>query len=255
MKAAFKQLEKIKLRLKHHASSFTAILFPAGCFSCGALLLEKDGLCHICWGKLSFFSPPWCDKCGHQGVPRVIKHACQSCIHHHRAYDKLRAGIKFNGTSKDLIHQFKYYDKTILASLLSRLALRSVTEFSDANIIIPVPIHNNKLKQRKYNQSSLLAKEIAKLIGKPVMVDLLKRVKDTQSQVGLTSNLRHNNVKDAFKVSPKYYTLLKGKNVILVDDVISTGATAHECSKSLKEAGASSVYVICVARNDITLEK
>jgi len=153
--------------------------------------------------------------------------------------------------SKELIHQFKYYDKTILAPLLVRLAQRSAAEFADADIIAPVPIHRNKLRQRKYNQAALLVKELGKVMDKPCNMELLQRAKETKSQVGLSSVMRRHNVRDAFIVNPKYAGLLVGKIVVLVDDVISTGATAHECARALKDAGAMAVYVLCIARNEI----
>ena len=250
MQMNFKQLKKIKLAIGRYVSALISALFPAGCFSCGASLMDKDGLCHVCWSNLTFFSPPWCEKCGKSGEDRNLKNYCKGCIHHHRAYDKLRTGVKFDNVSKELIHQFKYYDKTILAPLLSNLATRCVADFSDVDMILPVPIHVNKLKQRKYNQASLIAVELGKTMNKPVYMSALQRVKETESQVGLTSIMRSRNVENAFKVSSKNHAMFANKIVLLVDDVISTGATAHECAKCLKSYGAASVYVICVARND-----
>lgn len=234
-----------------YVAKIIELLFPARCASCQIPLLEGGGLCHVCWDQLSFCSPPWCEKCGAPGDPRVLKHAaCKGCIHHHRAYDKLRTGVKFTELSKELIHQFKYYDKTNLAPLLSKLAQRSAIEFADADIIAPIPIHRNKLRQRQYNQAALLAKEVGEIVDKPCMMDLLRRIKETRSQVGLSKIMRRHNVRDAFAVNDKYKNLIVGKKVVLIDDVISTGATAHECAKCLKEEGAAMVYVLCIARND-----
>lgn len=229
------------------------MLFPASCISCNATLLEGTGLCNNCWSDLKFISPPWCEKCGIPKPNSIFnKESCNGCIHRRKSYDKLRTGLMFEGPIKKLIHQFKYGDDTTLAPLLSRLSYRSAQDLSDADIVIPVPIHGSKLKKRKYNQAALLSKEISKMLDKECIVDFLERIKETKSQVGLSKMKRIRNVKKAFILNQKYKKHINGKKILLIDDVISTGSTADECSKCLKESGAASVYVLCVARNEVS---
>ena len=193
-------------------SKIIEIIFPASCISCNAPLLEGSGLCNECWSDLKFISPPWCEKCG---IPKpnsiISKASCKGCIHYRKSYDKLRTGVLFEGSIKKLIYQFKYADDTTLAPLLSRLASRSAYDLSDADIVIPVPIHGSKLKKRKYNQAVLLCKEFAKIIGKECIVDFLERIKETKSQVGLSKMMRIRNVKKAFIINQKYKEYVRGR--------------------------------------------
>lgn len=237
-------------------SKIVEILFPAACPSCDAVLLEGSGLCSECWNKIKFSSPPWCNKCGDsKGVGSFSNISCEGCIHYRKSYDKLRTGVVFDDIVRALLHKFKYNDCIMLSRLLASLAYRSASDFGDIDIIIPVPIHKSKLKKRKYNQAALLSKEIGHMLGKPYCIDLLKRVKDTVSQVGLSKKMRTKNVRKAFCVNVKRKNLILGKKILLVDDVISTGSTVDECSRCLKENGADSVYVLCIARNEVYRDK
>jgi ComF family protein len=229
------------------------ILFPAVCISCNSPTFSGSGLCHDCWSQLEIYSPPWCGKCGKQTNSKIDYLSCNGCIHRNRAYDKLRTGINFEHSAKDLIHQLKYKDKTNFSKLLSALASRSARDFADADIIAPIPLHPRKMIIRKYNQSVLLAYEFSRILRVKPYMQLLLRIKETRSQVGLSSIMRRFNMRDAFEVNKEYLSLIKNKKVILVDDVISTGATAHEGAKCLKKAGASLVYVLCIARNELNL--
>ena len=145
-----------------------------------------------------------------------------------------------------LVHDLKYNNKKYIASTFGKMLFDCYEKNKfDFDFIVPVPLHKVRQVKRGYNQSELIANEFAKHVGKEVKVDVLSRVKQTPSQVGLKYAQRQDNLKDAFKV--KNRTGLKGKVVLLIDDVFTTGATSSYCSEVLLKAGASAVYVLCVA--------
>lgn len=227
------------------------LIFPSMCWGCDDKLLEGNGLCNQCWNDIKLYSSVCCSKCGKQGVNTCMGNEYQKCSYRDQSYDKLRAGSKFGGVVRKLIHNFKYNDKTELAALLVKLTNHVLIDLQDADVIIPVPIHSKKLRKRRYNQSALLAKEVAKIIGKKYCLSAMKRIKNTVNQITLKKSLRRQNVKSAFEVDKGHIDELKGKKVILIDDVVSTGYTVDECARCLKKVGVIEVYVLCIARNEV----
>ncbi len=151
--------------------------------------------------------------------------------------------------SRDMVLGFKHADKTELAQMFAQWMARAGSELlSDSDMIIPVPLHRLRLLQRRFNQSALLAKSLAPLVHKPSHMLILKRHKATPSQGGLNARRRYKNVAGAFSISPKAAAMIAGKKILLVDDVLTTGATVNACSKVLINAGALQVDVITLCR-------
>ncbi len=216
------------------------LLFPPRCVSC-----ERSGgwICPACHQEIEFVRPPLCPSCGQAtSSPRT----CPSC---HRAppqIDGIRAVAYLEDPVRTAIHRFKYSNLRSLAPVLGKLAGDYLTQNQlPVDVIVPVPLHPRRLKERGYNQAALLAKEIQTALGIPLMDDSLVRVKSTTPQVGLSAPQRRENVTGAFRCIDSG---LEGQRVLLVDDVCTTGATLEACSIALRQAGAREVWGLVLAR-------
>ncbi len=174
---------------------------------------------------------------------------CSECIADTPEFDKARFVFKYNDVSGKMITGLKYTDKTPYAKTLAKFMSNKIKELSDdLDIIVSVPLHPKKLIARKYNQSALLANKLGQLTGRKVNNLILQKVKNIQPQASLTRKERLANAKGAYAAHPKYKDIIAGKNILLVDDVITTGATANECAKILKRNGAAKVYLLTAAK-------
>jgi len=161
----------------------------------------------------------------------------------------VRSVVRFDDFSARIVHALKYNDHTELAPALARLMVNASDEvINNTDYIVPVPLHPKRLRQRKFNQAQLLAKFISRATGIKTIPDLLIRTKDIPSQSGLNRRQRIANVCDAFSIDQRNAHLIRGSRIIIVDDVITTGATLSECSKCLLQAGSSKVYGLSFAR-------
>jgi ComF family protein len=210
----------------------------------------SDGLCPACWSKLSFIAPPYCERLGipfaYDPGPGVLS---MEAIADPPAYYRARAAVRFDDVARTLVHALKYGDRLDLAPMMGRwmaTAGRSLTAEADA--IIPVPLHWRRYWARRFNQSALLAEAIAKASQVPLVLGALRRVKATPQQVGLSQSARALNVQGAFRVSPSGKAAVAGRRLILVDDVITTGATVDASARALLRAGAAEVNVLTFAR-------
>jgi ComF family protein len=229
------------------------ILFPPRCFSCGEMVGEHGNICGECWSGVDFISAPLCRCCG---MPFELDTAegeeCMPCLQSPPPYAAARAVFRYEGDSRRLITGYKYYDRTLASPMFARWMARAGAELlAQAEVIVPVPLHRRRLVQRRYNQSALLALALGKATQKPVLVDALKRTRHTPQQAGLTREQRQENVKDAFAVNTRHKDMLSDKAVLLVDDVLTTGATLNACTQALLERGAKAVYVLTVARTTL----
>jgi ComF family protein len=204
----------------------------------------------VCWSKLSFIAPPYCERLGipfaYDPGPGVLS---MEAIADPPAYRHARAAVRFDDVARTLVHALKYGDRLDLAPMMGRwmaTAGRSLTAEADA--IIPVPLHWRRYWARRFNQSALLAEAIAKASRVPLILGALKRVKATPQQVGLSQSARALNVQGAFRVGPPGKAAVAGRRLILVDDVITTGATVDACARALLRAGAAEVNVLAFAR-------
>jgi ComF family protein len=225
------------------------VALPQLCASCREPV-GSDGLCPACWSKLSFIAPPYCERLGipfaYDPGPGVLS---MEAIADPPAYRRARAAVRFDDVARTLVHAFKYGDRLDLAPMMGRwmaTAGRSLTAEADA--IIPVPLHWRRYWARRFNQSALLAEAIASASQVPLVLGALKRVKATPQQVGLSQSARALNVQGAFQVSPSGKAAITGRCLILVDDVITTGATIDACARALLRAGAAEVNVLTFAR-------
>lgn len=232
-------------------SGLAGLLFPPKCAICGTGT-ERDGFCDNCLARVSFITSPMCPKCGlPYPVEEGVDHLCAECI-----AESTREGQHFSvarsaGIYKDnilkLVHRFKYGRKMsagrLLGSIMAKRA-EGLFEIRQYDIMVPVPLHRQRLKQRGFNQSLFLARELARAFAIPVDFESLKRTRDTGPQVDLGGDERRDNVKGAFEAADA----VKGKKVLLIDDVLTTGSTARECARALVSKGALDVAVYTAAR-------
>lgn len=225
-------------------------VLPPRCLKCGMLVSSPESLCAACWLGLRFLSEPCCACCGYPFEIDVTDGAlCASCSATPPLYGRARAALAYDAGCKDLILSFKHADRTELAKPFARwMALAGRQLLTESDLIIPVPLHWQRLLSRRYNQAALLAAVLGRLSGKPVVPDLLHRRRATAKQGHLSRLGRQRNVKGAFALRQPGKVDLAGKRILLVDDVITTGATVDGCCRILLAAGAASVDVLALAQ-------
>ncbi len=226
------------------------LLLPPVCISCRARIETHGLLCGDCFAKIDFIAPPLCARLG-VPLPYDAGEPCLSAaaIASPPVYDRARAVARYSETMRDLVQSFKYRDRQEGLRLFGRWLTHAGAELlADADLLVPVPLYRSRLWWRRFNQSALLAQGVSQLSGVPADCFLLKRVRRTASQVGLSAEQRRRNVAGAFKVDPDRRKSLKGRSVVVVDDIVTTGATAEACARVLKRAGAGRVDVLALAR-------
>ena len=209
----------------------------------------SPGLSGEAWSRILWLSEPVCDGCGLPSAHDLAGARCAACESRPRAFDRARAACLYDEHSRDLILQLKHADRTDLSGLLARWLVRSahgLIESSD--VIVPVPMHWRRLLTRRYNQAAEIARPLARHTGLVFLPDTLRRKRDTGSQGGRSGGARRRNVAGAFHVPERLAVKVAGKRVLLIDDVLTTGATAEGCARALKAAGAACVHVAVVAR-------
>jgi len=226
-------------------------LYPPMCLVCRRPVGGTHRLCAACWSGLTFFDGAMCECCG---LPFELdpgaETLCASCVAHPPPFDRARAAVAYDDFSKGAILALKRADRLELSRLFVlwlKQSGRSLIAHSD--VIVPVPLHRQRLWRRRYNQAAVLGQQLAKLGGKRFEPTLLQRNRPTPSQGEMVSpKARRRNVQGAFAVPGRKVSLARGQTVLLIDDVLTTGATAAACSRALKRAGASQVFVLTIAR-------
>lgn len=225
--------------------------------------LENNSICSPCLEKIALIKPPFCDACGkpfyfQYDLPSENSYWCGTCRTETHYFDKARSLGKYEGVFKEALVSYKYKGRRELLKDFIKIYLQSqynyyfiprkkdVDKIHGMDFILYVPLHKKKLRERGFDQAFLIAREISKLSNIPLKADLLFKKKETPPQAALKKQVRIKNLKGAFDVRDS--SSLKGKNVLLVDDVITTGVTVNECSKVLKENGADRVDVFTLAR-------
>jgi ComF family protein len=228
-------------------------LLPPQCLSCRARVMEPATLCAGCWRELAFVTEPCCDR---RGVPFAFDPGegivSAAALAHPPSWDRARAAVRFDERSRRLVHDLKYRDRHEVAALMARMmAVAGQSLMAEAAFVVPVPLFRWRLWRRRYNQSALLARRLCRPDvawgNLPFRPDLLERTRATTAQVGLGYRQRQANVRNAFRVPEAVRGNLKGATVLLVDDVITSGATANACAAALKKAGAGRVNVLAFA--------
>jgi ComF family protein len=236
--------------LRRAADIALGAVLPPRCLSCGALVGDPGALCPACWQGIVFLGAPCCEACGYPFEYDAGEGAlCGACTARPPAYDRARAALAYDEASRGLILALKHGDRTDAAPALGAwMAASGRALLAEADVVAPVPLHRLRLLARRYNQSALLAHAIARRTGTPCVADLLVRRKRTPSQGGLSASARVRNVRGAFAVEPRRAALISGQRIVLVDDVLTTGATAEACARTLRAAGAAAVDVLTLAR-------
>jgi ComF family protein len=226
------------------------VVYPPTCIACGAATGEPHTLCARCWSAVRFIERPYCERLGTPfEVDLGVALLSPAAVADPPVFARARAVARYDDTARDLVHRLKYGDRPELARALGAMMARAGAELLiDADVIVPVPLHRARLWWRRFNQAMALAGAVSRASGVPCDPFLLARVKRTRSQVGLTRAQRGDNLQGAFRVPAGAKPHVAGKRVLLVDDVVTTGATANACSRALLRAGAETVDVLSFAR-------
>jgi len=237
---------------KEIVSGLAGILFPPECPACGTILIA-DGehpFCPECLSTIRFITSPLCASCG---LPFTetggANHLCEECILSTPPFSMARALGSYEGALLDAIHLFKYHGKVSIGEAVGRMMAKACYDSlaaGDYPLIIPVPLHPKKLRERGFNQALILARQISKRFSVPIDFTTLRRVIHTESQVSLSGRQRMANVRGAFEVTGR--SRIENKKILLVDDVYTTGSTVKECSRILVKNGAKEVAVLTLAR-------
>ncbi|HEX2441278.1 MAG TPA: ComF family protein [Methylomirabilota bacterium] len=223
------------------------LVFPALCPVCGALLAEgrRDPLCGGCWRSIVRLAPPCCERCGVPFVAGDVR-VCGACAADPPPWDWARAGAEYDGVVRDAIHAFKFEGKRALARPLAALVIDQWGDGLEGGpaVLVPVPLASGREAERGFNQAGLLAEHLGAGLGLAVRPRWLARIRPTRAQSDLGAVERRANVQGAFIARP----VVGGRQVIVVDDVLTTGATAASCARALTAAGAARVGVLTVAR-------
>jgi len=225
------------------------IALPTLCVSCREPV-DGEGVCAACWAKLSFIAPPYCPRLG---IPFVYDPGpdmlSMEAIASPPAYQRARAAVRYDDVARTLVHALKYQDRTDLAPAMGRWMARAGGELlTGADMLVPVPLHWRRAWRRRYNQSGALARVIERRSGVRVRGEVLRRVRATEQQIGLSRAQRATNVQGAFQVSADRQPEVQGRRIILIDDVLTSGATLDACARALLRAKAAQVDVLVFAR-------
>ena len=222
---------------------------PPKCLVCRDGVLEPASLCLACWANLKHIDAPCCNVLGtpfayDQGEGAISPAA----LAYPPDWDRARAAVAYDDASRPIVHALKYRDTMEAGLLMARLMTRAGRQIiQEADVVIPVPLHRFRLWSRRFNQAAFLSQQIAHQFVKPYRTDVLLRNKASRSQVGLSFDERRKNVAKVFHVTPEGIGHITGRRILLVDDVLTTGATAGSCAAVLKKAGAAHVNVLTFA--------
>lgn len=218
---------------------------PPRCAGCGMIVEQDDELCAPCWAALDFLEGEGCASCGvPMEQPGLI---CARCLQTPPDHDGARAAVVYGGLARDLVVRLKHGRRTGLARLMALIMSRHAGGMADA-LLVPVPLHRWRLWRRGFNQSMVLARHIAARTGLSIEAHALMRKRATPMLGPLSARQRAKAVKGVFAVMPENRPCIAGRDILLVDDVYTSGATANACAKALKRAGAASVTLLCWAR-------
>jgi ComF family protein len=226
------------------------LIYPPSCIACGVAVSEPHALCAGCWSRLGHIERPYCERLG---TPFPVDYGTPlhspAALADPPVFRRARAVARYDEVARDLVHRLKYGDRVELALALGAMMCGAGAELlGEADVIAPVPLHRWRLWRRRFNQADQLAQVIARRSGVPCLTGCVVRVRRTTPQVGLTRSQRRENLQGAFKVPDSFRPQLLGRRVLVVDDVMTTGATANAVSRALLKAGAREVDVLAFAR-------
>lgn len=242
---------RVESRWRAAGTAILGLVLPPRCIGCGEGVPRQGELCAECWSGLRFLQAPWCRICG-LPLPHAAAGAplCGACAQDEPGFDRARAALAYDEASRRLVIAFKHGERLGGATLFARWMANVGTELlADADLVAPVPLHRWRLLWRGYNQSAVLGARIARLAGRRWCPDLLERCRATVSQQGLTALQRQANINSAaFAVRSRHRSLVEGAKVVLIDDVLTTGATVAACTMVLRRNGAMRVDALALAR-------
>jgi ComF family protein len=226
------------------------LVYPPTCIACQAATRDAHALCAACWSRLRFIERPYCERLG---IPFPVDWGqallSPAALAEPPVFQRARAVALYDDTARALVHRLKYGDRLELARALGGMMARAGAEvIAEADVIVPVPLHALRLWRRRFNQAMALASVVSRAVAVPCDPFLLARVKRTRPQVGLTRAQRQENLQGAFRVPADAKARLKGRRVLLVDDVLTTGSTANAAARALLRGGAANVDVLSFAR-------
>jgi len=226
------------------------LALPPVCLACRRPVADDHALCIDCWSRLRLIDRPYCERLGtpfpFDPGPGALSPAA---LAHPPPYGRARAAAVYGDVAGSLVHGLKYRDRTEIAALLGRLAAAAGRDIlGEADVLVPVPLHRRRLWARRFNQSAAIAFVVGRRSGVRVDPFCLERVKPTRRQVGLDKGARADNVRGAFRVSPGGRAAVAGRRVVLVDDVLTSGATVAAATRALLKGGAAAVDVLVFAR-------
>lgn len=232
------------------AGAVAGVVLPPTCVACRKPVREAGGLCAGCWTRIGFIEKPYCERLGtpfaHDMGGALLSPAAMADP---PAFQRARAAARYSDVARDLVHLLKYGDRLDLVHPFGQWMARAGSELlAEADLLVPVPLHWTRLWQRRFNQSAALARVVSQIAAVPVADHVLMRTRATPPQIGLGRNERAKNLQGAFEVPKAARIEVKGKNIVLVDDVLTSGATANACARVLLRAGAMRVDVLVLAR-------
>jgi ComF family protein len=217
---------------------------PPRCAGCGTIVDEGRTICLECWNSLTFITGRGCLRCG---LPMEVENlVCAPCLQHPPNHDGACAAVRYGGVASDIAIRLKHGRRIGLAKLMAKVMARHVP--GTPVLMVPIPLHRWRIWNRGFNQSLLMARELAKLTGQDVNFECLIRTKSTPTLGGLGAKDRASALRGAFKVPPEQRAIVRDANILLIDDVYTSGATANAAALALKRAGAARVSLLCWAR-------
>ncbi len=224
-------------------------ILPHRCVGCASVVSGQPGFCSACWPQLVFLSGPACTQCAlpfEYAVPPGTR--CGQCLAQPPHWSRAAAVWQFEGPARAAILALKYRDRTQVVPQLVPLMARAGRDLLADCVLVPVPLHRWRMAHRTFNQSALLAIALGRMSGCDVQLRVLERVRATQPQQGLDRAARQANVRAAFALNPRFAARIRGRNVTLIDDVYTTGATLDACARVLLRHGARDIRILTLAR-------
>ena len=229
--------------MKSLASVVIDFALPPRCAGCGEIVGEQGSFCSNCWPKMQWLGSSGCQSCG---LPLIATEAetCAKCLAQPPKLDRIRAALAYDDMARGVVLKLKYGRKVGLARVMARYMSSLRGDWPDDALVVPVPLHRWRLWNRGFNQSGEIARALGRRWGLPVVQDALVRTRRTQPLKGMNPNQRRDMVRGAFAAS----SMVSGRTIVLIDDVMTSGSTAEACATALRRAGAVRVELICWAR-------